>query len=364
LLDVFEAGTTTRVSVYSNAALTVELPNPVVANSLGAFPPVYFDDAQPIRVRVREADGSLIPGGDFDPYITDFADVEAAADAAAASAAAAAVQRELAEDAVADAEAQVALANAAAVIAQAVTGPIYANTTLGLAATSSGDEFAVTDANPALLDIFLNSSGTAVLQRTIIIDPTANVAASLIGTSSGDSVQEVLDAIGGTATIDLATGVTGVLPIANGGTGGSTASAARTALSAAASGANTDITALDQDVTITATGTIAANSIGFRGLPQNAQTGAYPLVLGDAGRHISITTGGVAIPANGTTAFPIGTAIAIYNNSGASQSITITSDTLRLAGTATTGTRLLLQRGVAMLVKVAATEWVCSGNVT
>ncbi len=138
----------------------------------------------------------------------------------------------------------------------------------------------------------------------------------------------------------------------------------RTNIGAAASGANTDITALNQDVSITATGTIGANTLGFRGLPQNSQTSGYTLVLADAGRHISITTGGITIPANGTTAFPVGTTIVVYNNSGSGQTISISSDTLRLAGTATTGNRTLAQRGICTLVKVAATEWVATGNVT
>ena len=190
--------------------------------------------------------------------------------------------------------------------------------------------------------------------------------------------------LGGTLSgVSLTTQVSGTLPIANGGTGATTAAAARTALgsttvgdgvftavnaaagrtalSAAASGANSDITALDQDVTITVTGTIAADTIGFRGIPQNAQTASYTLALSDAGRHISNTTGGFVIPANGTVPFPIGTTIVLFNNSASSQSVTITTDTLRLAGTATTGTRTLAQYGLATCVKVTSTVWVISG---
>jgi hypothetical protein len=139
-------------------------------------------------------------------------------------------------------------------------------------------------------------------------------------------------------------------------------SAIQTQLNAkAASGANTDITALDQDVTVTATGTIAADSIGYRGLPQNAQTGAYTLALSDAGKQVSNTTGGWVIPANASVAFPVGTAIALYNNSGSNQTISITSDTLRQAGTANTGSRTLAQYGLVTCVKVASTTWVISG---
>lgn len=142
-------------------------------------------------------------------------------------------------------------------------------------------------------------------------------------------------------------------------------SAIQTQLNAkASSGANTDITALDQDVTITATGTIAADTIGYRGLPQNSQTASYTLALSDAGKHISITTGGVVIPANGSVAFPIGTTIVVFNNSGSNQTISITTDTLRQAGTANTGSRTLAQYGLVTLVKVASTVWVATGNVT
>lgn len=107
-----------------------------------------------------------------------------------------------------------------------------------------------------------------------------------------------------------------------------------------------------------------ADAVGYKGLPQNARTSAYTLALSDIGKHISITTGGVVIPANASIAFPIGATIVVYNNSASTQTISITTDTLRLAGTGTVGTRTLAQRGLATLVKVTATEWVVTGNVT
>jgi hypothetical protein len=113
--------------------------------------------------------------------------------------------------------------------------------------------------------------------------------------------------------------------------------------------------------TVLDAGTIGAAAPGFRGLPQNAQTSAYTLVLSDIGKQISITTGGVVIPANASVAFPIGAAVVIYNNSGTSQDISITSDTLRLAGTTLTGTAALAEYGLATCVKVGTTTWVISG---
>jgi hypothetical protein len=70
----------------------------------------------------------------------------------------------------------------------------------------------------------------------------------------------------------------------------------------------------------------------------------------------------VVIPANSSVAFPIGTAIVIFNNSVSSHTISITTDTLRFAGSALTGTRTLAHYGLATCVKVASTTWVVSGS--
>ena len=198
---------------------------------------------------------------------------------------------------------------------------------------------------------------------------TVTIAAVNLGTvtSVAVAVPAFLSVTGSpiTSSGTITIGLSGTaLPIANGGTGSTSASAARTALGVAASGANTDITSLTQGTTIAASGTIAADTLGFRGIPQNSQTASYTLVLDDQGKHISITTGGVVIPANGTTAFPVGATVVVFNNSSTSQTISITTDTLRLGGTTTTGSRTLAAFGIASLVKVASTTWVATGNVT
>jgi hypothetical protein len=223
---------------------------------------------------------------------------------------------------------------------------VYSGTTWNVFAQVGG-------AGTGVIDINSQTTGTLTVSRG------GTGATTLTGVVKGNGTSAFT-----AGTVSLTSEVTGTLPIANGGTGATTAGAALTALGAAASGANTDITALDQDVTITATGTIAADTLGYRGLPQNSQTASYTLALADQGKHISITTGGVIIPANASVAFPIGSTIVIFNNSGSNQTISITSDTLRLAGAASTGSRTLAQYGVATCVKVAATTWVATGNVT
>lgn len=136
-------------------------------------------------------------------------------------------------------------------------------------------------------------------------------------------------------------------------------------LGAASAGANNDITALDQDVTITAAGNIAANTLGFRGLPDSGQTpgSGITLALADAGKMVVNTAGGWTIPANGSIAFPVGTSIVLFNNSGSDQALAITTDTLRWAGTTATGARTVLPYGLATVVKTLSTTWVVTGNV-
>lgn len=93
--------------------------------------------------------------------------------------------------------------------------------------------------------------------------------------------------------------------------------------------------ALDAASNVSDSGTIVTNSVGFRGVPQNSQTSAYTLALADIGKHVLNTTGGWVVPANATTAFPIGSTVTLFNNSTSSQTLNIGNggaDTLRQAG--------------------------------
>jgi hypothetical protein len=121
----------------------------------------------------------------------------------------------------------------------------------------------------------------------------------------------------------------------------------------------------------TFTGTLAGANASFSGsasdgkgslrsIPLNSQAAAYTLVLADAGKCISITTGGVTVPSG---IFAAGDAITIFNNSTSNQSIVQgASVTIRQTGTANTGTRTLAQYGVATLLCVASNTFVISGG--
>lgn len=112
------------------------------------------------------------------------------------------------------------------------------------------------------------------------------------------------------------------------------------------------------------------SSVGFRNIPQNAQSGSYTLVLADSGKHIYHASGDGAatytIPAASSVAFPIGTAITFVNLSATSISIAITTDTMYLSSAGTTGTRTLAQYGSATAIKVSGLSssgiWLISGS--
>lgn len=103
-------------------------------------------------------------------------------------------------------------------------------------------------------------------------------------------------------------------------------------------------------------------------IDQNSQSTAYTLVLADAGKHIlhpsADTTARVfTIPANSSVAYPIGTAITFVNQNAAGVvTISINTDTMRLAGAGTTGSRALAANGVATALKITSTEWIISGT--
>lgn len=107
---------------------------------------------------------------------------------------------------------------------------------------------------------------------------------------------------------------------------------------------------------------------GLQQIQQNSQSAAYTLVLSDAGKHIlhpsaDTTARTFTIPANASVAYPIGTALTFVNQNGAGVvTIAITTDTMRLAGAGTTGSRTLAANGIATALKITATEWLISGT--
>ena len=113
---------------------------------------------------------------------------------------------------------------------------------------------------------------------------------------------------------------------------------------------------------ITATGIVSDSYGNLRDIPQNSQSSTYSLQITDAGKHISITTGGVTVP---SSVFSVGDAVTIFNNSSVNQTITQGSGvTLRFSGTTLTGNRTLLPYGIATVLCVSSNIFAIVGIVT
>jgi hypothetical protein len=119
--------------------------------------------------------------------------------------------------------------------------------------------------------------------------------------------------------------------------------------------------------TITPANAVAATSAstaGYIGMPQISVSANTAILATHAGKHIYTTTTALThtIPANSNVAFEIGTAITFITAPSVSLSIAITTDTLRLANSTSTGTRTLAANGVATAIKVTYNVWIMSGN--
>lgn len=243
------------------------------------------------------------------------------------------------------------------------TSPTIATPTLTLSSTTSTVEGRIAwDGTNDQLRI-----GDGAATRTISPDDKAATLTNKTINGSSNTI----------TNISLTTAITGTLPVANGGTGITSfgtgvATFLGTPSSANLASAITDETGSGSLVfgtnpTITpaaGTTTTATSGAGYMGMPQNSTGTGITLAATDAGKHIYVTTTGqtITIPANGTVAFPIGTTIVVVNADSVSTSIAITSDTLRLANSSSTGPRTLASNGMCTLLKVASTTWIASGN--
>lgn len=208
----------------------------------------------------------------------------------------------------------------------------------------------VWDSNDDLLTI-----GTGAGRKTIVDTDTAQtltnktLTAPVISTISNTGTVTLptsTDTLVGRATTDTLTNKTLTSPTVN---------------TATISGGTINNAIIGGSTPAAGTFTTVADSKGdVRLIPQNAKTSSYTLIASDAGKHISITTGGVTVPAS---VFSVGDAISVYNNSGSSQTITQGAGvTLRFVGTATTGNRTLAQYGLCTVMCVDSNVFVIIGG--
>ena len=109
------------------------------------------------------------------------------------------------------------------------------------------------------------------------------------------------------------------------------------------------------------------NLVGYQNIPLNSQSTNYTLVLTDAGKSIfhpgsDANDRTFTIPANASVAYPLGTAVSFINMSVNAVTIAINSDTMYFAGSGATGSRSLAQYGSAAAIKMTSTTWMSSGS--
>jgi hypothetical protein len=219
--------------------------------------------------------------------------------------------------------------------------------------TSTGtSEFTTIDVNGGTIDnTTIGGASPAVITGTSI---TANTG--FTGNLTGDVTGSVTVGSGKTLNVSA-----GTLTLADdqisgdkieGGTIGSVA-----ITTADINGGDIDGTVIGGTTPAAITGTTITDSKGdVRDIPSSSTTGT--LAGADAGKFVSITAN-IAIPAS---TFSAGEAVTIYNNSTSEKDITsAVGVTAYLAGTDTTGTRQLAQRGLATLLCVGTNTFVISG---
>jgi hypothetical protein len=234
------------------------------------------------------------------------------------------------------------------VVNVAETTVAAATSSLGGATTNSTSTTSLSIATGSKSLTLVESGKAYTIGQYVIIASTASPTNYMVGqvtSFSGTSLVVNVTLINGSGTIAAwsisVTAVANYLPLAGGTMTGAITFAA---------GQTVDGT----------------NGVGYINIPQNSQSAAYTLVAADAGKHIfhpstDANARTFTIPANSSVAYPIGTAISFVNRTSQVVSIAITTDTMYLAGTGTTGTRSLAQYGTATALKMTSTTWIISG---
>ena len=220
----------------------------------------------------------------------------------------------------------------------------------------------IQNADTAAVTVTLSYNNNATLRT--IVKVTLAVGDTWTTDGTFDTNGSLKQTIG---TVNLATGVTGTLAVANGGTGVTTSTGTGNVVLSTSPTFTTPALGTPASGTLSSCTVDGTNSVGFLIIPQNSQSAAYTLVLADAGKHIFHPSGDAnartyTIPANSSVAYTIGTAITFINMTSQVVTIAITTDTMYLSSAGTTGSRSLAQYGSATAVKMTSTTWLISGS--
>lgn len=275
--------------------------------------------------------------------------------------------------------------------AAALQNGVYTETTLGTA----GVAYVLTRATDYNSTTNINYTGTIpVLQGTTNANTGWNLTTQIttVGTDSLNYTQAAAGSASGPpgGNVKAQGGLTnGQVAVGQGGkTIATTGVVAANLVTASSPGAGvahfagstqavTSSSVVSSDLNITTTSCTAPaflNAISSTGvgtcvtpvLTQNSQSAAYTTVLGDAGKMILHPAADnnartFTIDSNANVAYPTGTCITFVNMIN-TVTIAITSDTMTLMGSNTTGSRTLAVGNWATACKIASTSWVIGGS--
>ena len=166
-------------------------------------------------------------------------------------------------------------------------------------------------------------------------------------------------------TVNLSTGVTGTLPVANGGTGVTTSTGSGSVVLSTSPSLTTPVLGTPTSGNLSNCTADGTNNVGYRNIPQSGsdKTTSYSLATTDVGKFVGVgTSGSITVP---NSTFAAGDVVSIFNNTTGNVTLTMSITTAYIAGTNTDkDTLTLATRGVATILFISGTVCVVSGNVS
>lgn len=166
-------------------------------------------------------------------------------------------------------------------------------------------------------------------------------------------------------SVNLSSGVTGTLPVANGGTGVTTSTGTGSVVLSTSPSLTTPVLGTPTSGNLSNCTVDGTNAVGYRNIPQSGsdKTTSYSLATTDVGKFVGVgASGSITIP---NSTFAAGDVVSIFNNTTGNVTITCSITTAYIAGTdADKATMTLATRGVATVLFLSGTVCVVNGNVS